>query len=115
MSKNGMPTPPGVARPETVEPKEHHELSVASEAVADDAPSTPVVPAKPAKKKIKVKALRAGYYQCQRRTAGDVFEMFENQLGTWTQPVDPLEKKKWDSKMEARRAKIRKSRSGIPV
>lgn len=82
-----MPKPPG-ARPEDAE--ESHDLDVANESV----PAEKIAPKAQSKRKMKVRALRAGFIHNERKVEGDVFEVNAGLLGSWFEYEDPMEQKK---------------------
>lgn len=100
MAKNLMPPLPG-ASPEEVE---QHDLDVADEAMPVPK-MDPVISKAISKKKLKVKALRAGFIHHERKIEGDLFEVTQDELGSWMECQEPLEQKKHVERTMAKKKK----------
>lgn len=83
-----MPIPPGV-RPEESEDVEQPELDAASEPIP-----SPIAPKPASKRRMKVRATRAGFIHNERKVEGDVFEVDSGLMGSWFEYQDPVEQKK---------------------
>lgn len=98
---NKMPPPPGVS-PEALENIEQHDLDAANEA---EPVAAPVTPKPAAKKRLKVRALRAGFIHQERKVENDKFEVYPNELGSWMECEDPVEQKRHLERLAAKKKK----------
>lgn len=83
-----MPPPPGMPG-ESQSGSGQHELAAASEPTP-----VPVAPKPMSKKKISVRALRAGWIHNERKVENDRFDVSPQELGSWMECLDPVEQKK---------------------
>lgn len=106
---NNMPLPPGAIREESEHSQEdvldldgQPELAAANEPLPSP---TPLAPKPISKKKLKVRALRAGFIHNERKVENDKFEVDSNAIGSWFEYEDPLEQKKHLQRLANKRQK----------
>lgn len=90
MAKNKMPKPPG-AIPEDQD-IDDMEMSPELEAASEEMPVE--IPKVVSKKKLKVRATRAGFIHNERKVENDKFECHQHELGSWMECEDPMEQKR---------------------
>lgn len=103
MSKNQMPKPPG-QRPEELEDQnldiEQPELDLPPANEEQKIAPKPV-----SKRKMKVRATRAGFIHSERKVEGDIFEVNAGLIGSWFEYQDPIEQKKHLQKLADKKKK----------